>query len=373
MQTTQTAPDAGLQPERGNRLSAGILLLKRHNDAVAVELQRLRYVLVSAAVIGALIIVNFATKARVSGQFNDAFFVSIGIAGLFTVVALIKAFTNRDLRSTAFYASIASAALATGLIAGGGVENTGLYWAAPLICMQFFFMGANGGLFISSLLLIIVILEMYFPDIIPADYADAHATEALAGALALTALCYFNEHFRSRSHEAMSSQHTDKMVEAVTDPLTGLTNRRFLDTFYFPACKTSPKEHFPLGCIVCDIDHFKQVNDTYGHAAGDSVLKKVANLLANNVRGSDVVSRVGGEEFLVLTQMTDIAAARRIAESMRVAIEALEPKEAGGRITASFGLSIAESPEELESVITAADECLYKAKNNGRNNVHCDY
>jgi diguanylate cyclase (GGDEF)-like protein len=129
----------------------------------------------------------------------------------------------------------------------------------------------------------------------------------------------------------------------------------------------------PLGCVMCDVDHFKSVNDTYGHQAGDAVLRQVAEILKDSAREIDRVGRYGGEEFIVLLPNANIDDARAFAERVRQAVEAREFTYDGGslRRTLSAGAAAWPHPEirHQEGLVKAADDALYEAKQHGRNRV----
>jgi two-component system, cell cycle response regulator len=160
---------------------------------------------------------------------------------------------------------------------------------------------------------------------------------------------------------------------ASTDTLTGLLNRRAFVERIGKARAAHEKQLFPLGVLLLDIDHFKQVNDTLGHDAGDAVLQGVARVLSSIARKSDFVARWGGEEFVVALSNTAEAGGRIAAERVRRAIaEAKYPLPDGTehRATASVGLASAESEEwNLDELLARADKAMYAAKNRGRNRV----
>ncbi len=158
--------------------------------------------------------------------------------------------------------------------------------------------------------------------------------------------------------------------EAVVDPLTGMLNRTALHHRVNELVQQSRLTGEPVGLIVCDIDHFKLVNDMHGHAAGDAVLIDVAYALRKQLRAFDSAYRVGGEEFLVLLPGADTAHALAVAEGLRRAIEDT-PAGDGLSITMSFGVSVSPRGSGFdESVAFAeADAALYRAKRTGRNRV----
>ena len=156
---------------------------------------------------------------------------------------------------------------------------------------------------------------------------------------------------------------------AMTDPLTGLLNRRAMDT-ELAACRDAAHRYGRSFAIVMgDLDHFKRVNDAHGHDVGDQVLAEVSARIMASVRGSDRVSRWGGEEYLVLLQGVDSAAAMSVAEKLRqaVATRAIETSVGALEVTMSFGVGVCRQGECLEDLIIRADEALYRAKQTGRN------
>lgn len=158
--------------------------------------------------------------------------------------------------------------------------------------------------------------------------------------------------------------------QANTDTLTGLPNRRFYSQIAHKelSLMRRQKEYFTV--LMMDIDFFKKVNDTYGHAAGDAVLVKVGRALAGNVREEDTVARVGGEEFAVCSPYTNRLAAIVLAERLRKAVAALEIYHDGNHIPVTISIGIAIQPNDgdnLTDLMMAADERLYRAKENGRN------
>ncbi len=158
-----------------------------------------------------------------------------------------------------------------------------------------------------------------------------------------------------------------------TDPLTGLDNRRAIFDTLQAELERSWRHERPLSLLSLDIDHFKHINDTWGHPGGDAVLKAFAQECAACIRQIDRIGRVGGEEFLVILPETGADEARQLAERLRMAIRALRiepaPEQAPIGITVSIGVSSARAPERIEDLIQRADRALYTAKASGRNRV----
>lgn len=155
---------------------------------------------------------------------------------------------------------------------------------------------------------------------------------------------------------------------AVTDQLTGLFNRMKLDKTLAEEFAQSERYNTDWSVILLDVDLFKSVNDTHGHAVGDSVLVDVAHILRSQVRGTDLVGRWGGEEFLIVCRGSQPAAAATVAEKLRHSI-ASHVFPVIGQKTASFGVSKYGDGDTVKSVVARADMALYQAKNSGRNRV----
>ncbi|MES2319604.1 MAG: diguanylate cyclase [Pseudomonadota bacterium] len=160
--------------------------------------------------------------------------------------------------------------------------------------------------------------------------------------------------------------------QAVHDPLTGLFNRRYLDTIVPHELARCARERIPLCLMMMDIDHFKRVNDTYGHQGGDAVLNALAALLSDSVRASDVACRYGGEEFLLLLPNMPVANALLRAEEWLAAVAAMTVAFAGKDIQVTISIGIASYPEDGnsgEELTRSADLALYRAKAEGRDRV----
>ncbi|GLQ32474.1 GGDEF domain-containing protein [Litoribrevibacter albus] len=161
---------------------------------------------------------------------------------------------------------------------------------------------------------------------------------------------------------------------STTDPLTLLSNRRHLMEHYHQEYQRAIRQQSPISIFLVDLDHFKQVNDTYGHLCGDEALKMAAKTLKDTLRETDLVGRYGGEEFLVILPDTNGRAAVQVADRFRRALQANPIHLSDGHqlnITASIGLNTTtpKHVSELDHFLASADKALYEAKNNGRNQV----
>ena len=174
----------------------------------------------------------------------------------------------------------------------------------------------------------------------------------------------------ARTQELVEKNHQLEIL-SVTDTLTGLFNRRKLDQEMEEELTLSRRYAVDIAVVMIDIDHFKRVNDTFGHGAGDIVLAGVADILRACTRDSDALGRLGGEEFVVLCRHTTRDAGMTAAENLRATI-ASHAFACGHPITASFGVSAYRDGDTVASLLGRADAALYRAKNNGRNRVEME-
>ena len=163
---------------------------------------------------------------------------------------------------------------------------------------------------------------------------------------------------------------------ALTDPLTGLPNRRAIDIWADRQLSAAARHDFPIWVAMVDLDHFKRINDTYGHDAGDRVLKRFAELLRSNTRHSNICGRLGGEEFLLVLTHVDRTQAMVAVDRIRKCLEIEQFKFEGGTtaVTASFGVAgfRGSRAPAFNTLLTHADAALYTAKSKGRNRVEFD-
>jgi diguanylate cyclase (GGDEF)-like protein len=202
----------------------------------------------------------------------------------------------------------------------------------------------------------------------PKRFTSAHAADFLAHIGVIASYCVENTVNRARL-----------LRSGFTDVLTGWYNRRYLQVRLVEELARARRDRRHLVCLILDADHFKRINDTWGHAAGDAVLQELANRIDSQVRASDVAARYGGEEFAVLLPDTDNVSGVRLAERIRMAISASAfdlPCGETVSITASIGIAgVTPDPdaEDLktvgDSLIARADVALYRAKSGGRDQV----
>ena len=281
----------------------------------SVDVKRKLLVLNACTYIGGSIIVYFGLKASFETQALLKISLLFGATFLFLNVFLLK-LHERLTVSLSLYAAV-SVPFFLSIVYTGGHENTGLYWTFLVPVTLFVFFGYFRGLVINLIIFTGILLMLYYPEKIIADYRSEEISRYVASYIVNVAFCLINEYFRFRSHEELAVINFEKQRQANSDSLTELPNRRFVESIFFPTISTQTKNYLPMVFVMLDIDHFKKVNDTYGHDVGDEVLKHLAEILKINTRDTDIVARTGGEEFLIVFPKTELNLGLKIADKLR--------------------------------------------------------
>lgn len=179
---------------------------------------------------------------------------------------------------------------------------------------------------------------------------------------------FLGAYLLERSYKEVFSTHEQLTQLATTDKLTGLYNRTKLDELLLDELNRNKRFHHTFGLVIMDIDHFKTINDTYGHQVGDTILKELGQLITKELRTTDKVIRWGGEEFLLIYGETDQEKVLKLTEKLRQKISQ-QLFSTSVNITASFGLTHYSKGDTIDSMIKKADDALYFAKNSGRNRI----
>ncbi len=179
---------------------------------------------------------------------------------------------------------------------------------------------------------------------------------------------------RKKYQDALKSNYQQTISRAITDGLTGLYNRHYLDAHLDNMVRQALNNNKPLSLMIMDMDHFKEVNDTYGHDVGDQVLKQLSDVVIRTIRSADLAARFGGEEFVVLMPETDAKQSKEGAERLRKVVEStsLKVTHSVGQINKTVSIGIAflnEMGDSGQALLKRADKALYQAKHDGRNRV----
>ncbi|UCV20411.1 sensor domain-containing diguanylate cyclase [Ferribacterium limneticum] len=189
----------------------------------------------------------------------------------------------------------------------------------------------------------------------------------------LTKVPFINVYLRETAPVLETKRLMENLRDStLRDPMTGLNNRRFLEEYVETLVSSVQRKRTHVAILMLDLDYFKMVNDTYGHDAGDAVLKELSSLLKQSVRASDLVIRYGGEEFLIILVDSEGQAADNVAEKIRLAVESLKVQIAGITLQKTISIGIADFPTDSDTfwqAVKFADVAMYQAKEQGRNRV----
>lgn len=307
-------------------------------------------ILIGSAV-GMLLILPFTVFRFISGDYFLSlieFILMICMAGVFGYVFKTRRVIGAAMLLTAL-------CLVVTVVVINITGPSSIYWYYPAALACYFIVNVR----IASIYNIIGVTLLF-----PALYTEMPTTEMMSVFTTITMLCIFGYIFSLHT-----SNHQSKLTQlAARDALTGAWNRRTLDESLLQKISSKKRNNHQSSLLILDLDHFKKINDTYGHSVGDDILKKVADLIRSSIRITDKFYRYGGEEFVIVADSTDLEAASVLAESIRSRVEhsRIFSKE---KITISLGIASINQADSAESWLNLADEALYAAKNQGRNMV----
>ncbi|MFA7426289.1 MAG: GGDEF domain-containing protein [Desulfosarcinaceae bacterium] len=340
-------------------------------DPEALERRRLVQIvlLFGGVAVSILLTISVVNYYRHAGAF---IWMTVPTAAIVLAVVLFTRRTgNIVLAINAFGLTMVGLSLI--LLVSGGVNGCGLLWIYIFPPFIFYAQGFRRGLFYMALLLVCVLAVFYWP-YWPIDhfrYSPDYKKRFLLSLFGVVMISAISEYSRQKTHRWLATLAAKLEVLSLQDELTGLANRRCglnqLSTFREIALRNDT----PFSVVILDIDHFKQINDRYGHEAGDAMLRHCAGTLRQGIRKQDLLVRWGGEEFLGLFPNTDLAGALVVAKKMRHNLENAQLVVGNQvlRVTGSFGVAQVEKDESIDAALARADEALYRAKEEGRNRV----
>ena len=297
--------------------------------------------------------------------------------GLFVLTATFVIGWVRYVKSSLTILSMISMLLITlaiyVLLMHGVSGGYSLFWFFLLPPILVFCMGLRYGTLLFMIFYACLLLVLLSPldFVLVEDYPLAMRVRILCVIFGIFILACLAELSRFRLRQALLRAISHLEQDALVDPLTGLGNRR---DFYSSVAWVSAqalRSDIPFSLAFVDVDHFKTVNDIYGHAVGDAVLQHITQILSDNLRSTDRIFRWGGEEFIILMPETQIDEARHISERLRRKVEAAtyHNKKTSINVTISLGLYCGPVGMEIEQQLSQADLNLYEAKHTGRNRV----
>lgn len=260
------------------------------------------------------------------------------------------------------------------LVYSGGSLNTGPLWIFMVAPVTLFFGGLRKGTINLAIFTVIIGIMMYFPDgaLLATQYSDGFKSRLLISFMTVTFLSAFYEYSREQSFEFMRDISEKYEQLAKLDHLTQLSNRRDATDKIEYEQRRIARNKTVVALILCDVDHFKKVNDKLGHEAGDKVLVILSRLFEETIRKQDTVARWGGEEFLFILPQTTASQAMIVANKIRDRVKSTTIEHEGVMfdITVSMGISeLTPANNVMAKAISIADEHLYHAKENGRDQI----
>lgn len=259
----------------------------------------------------------------------------------------------------------------------GGPHSISTYWGLAIIASSFYILGYRRGIvctaiiFAFTLLLMNLMMNEKIKQTWIIDNIFTFEYRYISAMLLIAAFALLQEYDRSNAVKNLLLSREQMRRLASIDELTGLANRRTMAEHLRIQERRCHEQHEQYSVILCDIDHFKRINDVYGHEVGDKVITAVANVLKENLREFDTVARWGGEEFLVMLPRTNIEGATQVAEKLQQAFNHyhISHENAVIRPTMSFGVASADTDIHVDECVRQADRRLYIAKHIGRNCV----
>ncbi len=259
------------------------------------------------------------------------------------------------------------------LVFSGGVAQTGPLWVYIVAPVSVFIHGLKRGLFDIAIFVVIMATIMFLPTdfIAHAVYSTEFKLRLIYSFLTVTFLAALYEYSRQQSYNHALELSRKYQQLAHSDPLTKLSNRRDALGILKQEKARISRSQEPLSIILCDVDHFKKINDRYGHNAGDAVLIDLAKIFTSNIREQDCIARWGGEEFLFILPQTQAMNANTFAEKIQEKLQkhVVIYDEHEIKVTVSMGIEQLNKDQNIDEVINSADKYLYQAKNAGRNRI----
>ena len=337
-----------------------------------IEAQRFVLVINLYSFVGTLYLLFFSIQSLIDAQWRMGS--TLSFAALLAIANSIYLQRSGNYRRSGDLIVLMTTLLFLYLIITGGVDNTGPLWSYTLPPLVFFVFGLTQGSLILSVFIISSILLMFFPPltILATDYSYSFKVRYLTTFLSVCFISSICEYSRYHSYNLLKELQRKIQLEANTDELTGLHNRRYMYQQLDRMIKKIKRYKRPYSLLLCDLDHFKSINDDHGHSCGDMVLVETASRMKSSLRNEDIAARWGGEEFLIILPETDSTAAYRVAEKLRrqLSEQTFNCNDKQLKISMSIGVLQVNVNARKEDLLNQVDDALYKAKHLGRNCTH---
>ncbi len=280
--------------------------------------------------------------------------------------------TNKHVH-TAIFIIFLTSSLFVYLLVSGGTGNSGHLWFFILPSLVYLVLGLKTGTIFVCFLLTVIAFILFFAGngLLHTTYDPVFSRRYFAAFICVTLTALVHEFTREDRRQELLALSKKLSFLSQTDDLTGLANRRAITGMIQHEIVRYERKMRPFCLLIADIDHFKNINDLYGHECGDQVLAAIAQALDKNTKKQDIVSRWGGEEFIILLPETTYEQGQISAERLRLAIETLEVRYGSEviRMTISIGLTEYSKGQTFNQIVKSADNLLYQAKGAGRNRV----
>ncbi|HEY9202071.1 MAG TPA: diguanylate cyclase [Gammaproteobacteria bacterium] len=337
-----------------------------------IEAQRFVLVINLYSFVGTLYLLFFSIQSLIDAQWRMGS--TLSFAALLAIANSIYLQRSGNYRRSGDLIVLMTTLLFLYLIISGGVDNTGPLWSYTLPPLVFFVFGLTQGSLILSMFIISSIVIMFFPplSILATDYSYSFKIRYLTTFLSVCFISSICEYSRYHSYNLLKELQRKIQLEANTDELTGLHNRRYMYQQLDRMINKIRRYKRPYSLLLCDLDHFKSINDNHGHSCGDQVLVQTASRMKNSLRDEDIAARWGGEEFLIILPETDSAAAFQVAEKLRQQLSAqtFDCNNKQLSISMSIGVLQVNPGTRKEDLLNHVDDALYEAKHLGRNRTH---
>jgi len=319
-------------------------------DALAAHRAPITY---ATSIVGVIFVLPFVINDLLQGR------LLLGLGGLFVVLILgVNAVAIRLKKAPLIPFSLLLPPMAVGVAVSLRTQGViGALWCFPTVLFFYFVLSRRVASLCSFILLVVATIMGYL-------YAGAELTIRFSITFTLTVINI------NIILNVISDLQRRLLDQAITDPLTGAFNRRHMDSCLSAAIERNQRAAAPASLLIIDVDHFKRVNDHFGHAAGDRVLKEIVTLISQRARKLDLLFRMGGEEFLLLLPDTRAGDATILAEHLRARLAEARMIE-DWQVCVSIGVSELQPDDTIDSWITRTDDALYLAKRAGRNRVVC--